>query len=238
MPTTRMKISKEELDKGTIPVNQILIRMTYSSEGRKTKSGIIVGFETDTQFVDDTGHAADLAEVSGIVYKLPEQLYFNENDESGMNWDCDIDLQVGDEVWFSQFESKNSTEVECEDIVYKFIPYADCFVAKRDKKIFTLNGYVLCEPIYQEQISTLDPLSKDKIDMTRGIVRYLGKPNRQYLRPQYVDMIDLKEGDLVQFEANTPLFLLERNRYLSLFNDNKLYWVVQRRRIALILKRE
>jgi hypothetical protein len=220
-----------------VPYNFILVEMLYTSEGIKTKGGIIIGFNLDTTY-EGGAWDADLAEVCAMVYKVPSGLYYHTEDERGMPWDCDMDLQAGDIVWFSQFESKNSSEVECDGVVYKFIPYADCYVAKRKNNVICLNGYVLCEQVYREAINSLDTISKGELDMTRGIVRYLGKPNRAYIRDTYSDIKDLREGDLVQFAKGTPLFLLERRSWLALFDDDKLYWVVQRRRIALILKRE
>lgn len=257
------QITKKELDKGVVDVNHVLLELTHSSEGAKTQSGIIIGFLTDDQFAGEDGHvdghAADLAEVYGKVYKLPQRLYFNPEDESGMPWECDMDLQIGDLVWFNVIESKNAVALECEGKFYLFIPYQDCYVARRHHpavplntdfayiyeggidpwdEVIGINGYVLLEPVHKKTLSPLDVISKDQIDPTKGIVRYFGKPNKRYLRPEYTDIVDLKEGDLVQFDRKCRPFLLERKNYVARFEGDKLFWIVLRRNIAVILKRE
>lgn len=236
----RTRISREELDDSIIPVNHVLVEMQYSAVGAKTKSGIIYGFDVDEQYQGEDAHAADCAEVWGIVVKVPQKLYFNPDDENNsMPWDCEMELQEGDRVWFSALESKNSVELECEGKVYKSIPYMDCFVAIRDMsgKVIMLNSYVLCTPLKKESLSSLDTISKDKIDMTKGIIAFCGNPVKRYLREQYCDLPDLREGDMVQFDAKTPLYYLERKGYTATFDGDNLYWVVQRRRIVMILNR-
>jgi len=74
---------------------------------------------------------ADLAECYARVYKVPKALYFNPDDPLSMDWETEMELQVGDMVWFSIMESKNSPEILCEKTLYKSIPYADMYVAKR-----------------------------------------------------------------------------------------------------------
>lgn len=244
----RQIISKEELLRATIPANHVLVKMLHKAEDTKTHAGIQVGFNPDDIYAEGTdSHAANVAEVHGEVVKLPEVLWF---DEYGMPWECEMELNVGDIVWFSALESRNAIELECEGETYRSIPYADCFVAKREvwvdkwsvpqkKKtvIIPLNCYILCEPVYEDSVSALDVTSKDKIDKTRGIIRYIGEPVKRYLREQYTDIEDLREGDLVQFEPKTPLYLMERLKETALFNDDKLYFIVQRRRVSMLIQR-
>ena len=245
--THRQNLTRKQLEEGRIPNNYVLLEMMHSSEGIKSKGGIIVGVLLDEDYDDETTtHAADLTEVYGKVYKLPEKLTYAEN---GMQWDCDMDLQVSDIVFFNVIESKNAVEIVCEDKLYKLIPYQDCYCAKRLGKIWRgyggatgedvvvmLNGYVLCKPTYVQTDSPLAVEDK-KEDKTRGIIRFVGKPNRSYLNPNYVDFVDLHIGDLVLFNPNTPLFPLERKSALAQFDGNNLYNVVQRRRIAMVLSK-
>jgi len=249
----RTKISKEEFDNGIIPVNHILVKMDCASaEGLTTKAGITVGFLEDDTFKNPDGnvesHTADLAQVYGTVYKIPQKLYFNLDDEGGMPWDCDMELQEGDIVWFDIIEAKNAVEIECEGIIYRFIPYMSCFVAKRNRwlskfgnekivDVILLNGFVLCSPVKLKSTSSLDITSQDKIDITKGIIAFCGHPVKRYFREQYCDIPDLRVGDLVQFEKRTPLIYLERKGYLAHFDGDNLYWVVQGRRIAMVLNR-
>ncbi len=212
----RQEITRKELDSSFIPANHILVEMPLrSDEEQRTRAGIITGFRSDETF-EHGEHAADTAQVYGKVVRVPER--------------------------------KNADEIECESKVYKSIPYQDCYCAKREiwvdkwtqKKetiVIMLNGFILCEPVYLENVSALDVISQDKIDKSRGIVRFIGEPVKRYIREQYTDIADIQVGDLVQFDPQSPLYYLERNKFTSVFNDDKLYFVVQRRRISLILKR-
>jgi hypothetical protein len=254
----REKIAKEELASARIPVNHVLVRMTHTAEGIKSKGGIIVGFRTDETFEGDDSHTADLAEVYGQVYKVPERLFFDPEDEQGMPWECDMELQVGDTVWFSALESKNSVEIECEGQVFKSIPYQDCFVAKRfiasaysevlnsrqtlwtnDRywEVVCLNGYLLCSPVCNKNVSYLDVTSTDTIDKTQAKVVFMGNQVKRYMRDAYNDIPDIRVGDLVQLEPKTPLVWLERKAMIATFDGNNLYYVIQRRRVSLILER-
>jgi len=211
--------------------------MTYSCEGIKSKGGVIIGVNIDDEYEDEnTTHRADFTEVYAQVFRVPDKLYYNREDQHSMAWDCDMELEIGDMVWFNTMESFNAVEIECEDEFYRLIPYSDIYVAKRKQKVIVLNGYVLCEPIFTSIEHRL-AIENKKEDKSRGIVRFVGKSNREYQRPEYVDFVDLQVGDEVLFNPNTPLFPLERKSYLAHFDGNNLYNVVQRRRVAMVLKR-
>ncbi len=255
--TFRQTLSKEQLDNGIIPGNTVLVEMVHSMEGIKSKGGIIVGFNTDVEYEDESdSHAANMTEVYAKVVKCPQKLYYNRKDHSNtMPWYCDMDLMVGDIVYFNIIESKNAVEIVCEDRLYKLIPYQDLYCAKRyhDKQswdsekyligtdpwweVIMLNGYVLLEPIYKKNISALAVSEQGEVDKTKGIVRYAGKSNKEYLRKEYIDFQDLEIGDEVLLSPGTPLFLLERKAFLAQFDGDNLYWVVQRRRISMVLSK-
>ena len=211
---------------------------------------------------DTSSRPADLAEVSCIVYKLPARLYFNPDDPNkSMPWDCDMDLQVGDHVWTNPIEALNAIGMECESKVYRLLPYQDLYCAKRTiqlpgnisvkdiidiwkqtgdllypansiNAVIMLNGYVLCEQIHKESLSVLDVTTQEQIDTTKGKIAYLGKQNRRYLSNELCDFENLSVGDVVLFDKKYKPFLLERTLYASKFSQDKLYWVVPRRRIV------
>jgi len=249
-------------------MNHVLIKMVFRAEGATTKSGVIIGFNEDDVYAEgDDSHSANLAEVYGIVEKVPQELYFNPDDPKSMDWETDIELEVGDMVWYSVLEAKNSVQLICDGVLYKSVPYQDCYVAKRStiqcfggsfnsdgkvsrtdfenalrnayrEEVIPLNGYVLCFPIYFDKISPLDAISDTQIDMTRGKVAFVGKPVKTYKNASYNHIGDLRVGDEVLFDKNAPLFYLERSKQLATFDGDNQYWVVARRRIALVLKRE
>jgi hypothetical protein len=231
--------------------------MTYTTEGIKSKGGIIIGFNTDWEFEDETdSHAGNLAEIYAKVYRCPPKLYYERGDSLSMPWDCNMELQVGDTVFFNAIESRNSVEIVCEGKTYKLLPYQDLYCAKRTlwikkydiglgcdierwngTEVIMLNGYVLLERVYLENVSPL-AVSKDAgLDKTRGIIRYVGSSPKEYQRKEYSDIKDLEVGDMVLFAPNSPLFLLERTTALSTFDGDNLYWCVHRRRISMVLSK-
>lgn len=231
-----------------------MVEGELTAEGKKTKGGIIIGHNEDSVYEDETTNwEADICEVAAKVYKLPERLYFNKKDiNHSMPWDYDyeigIDLAEGDEAWYSPLESRNAVTVVCEGKGYKLIPFQDLWVAKREswvnkwagtKKevIIPLNGYVIIEPVFKINDSPLAVEKKGEMDKTKGIVRFCGKPNRAYINEGYVDFQDLQEGDKVLFNPGTPLIPLERQKYNAHFIGEELFFVVQRRRIAMVLER-
>lgn len=259
--THKQTLSREQLDNGVIPSNTVLVEMTYTTEGIKSKGGIIIGFNTDWEFEDETdSHAGNLAEIYAKVYRCPPKLYYERGDSLSMPWDTDMELQVGDIVFFNAIESRNSVEIVCEGKTYKLLPYQDLYCAKRlvthktpsdvlweykitgrvnltEYEVIMLNGYVLLERVYLENVSPL-AVSKDAgIDKTRGIIRYVGSSPKEYQRKEYSDIKDLEVGDMVLFAPNSPLFLLERTTALSTFDGDNLYWCVHRRRISMVLSK-
>lgn len=243
----RITLSKEELKRAKIPTNHVLVKLIYRSEGLKTKGGIVVGFNEDTNYAeDDSYHVSDIAEIYAEVVKVPEKLFFDKTSPQSMDWECAMELERGDIVWTNALESKNANEIFCDGQVYRSLPYADLYVAKRTIYVngttstvnIPLNGFVLCKPCYLPKLGTLDVTSQDTVDKTRGVVAYVGNPVKQYLRDSYCDIEDLRVGDEVLFAPKTPLFFLERTPELARFDGNNLYWVVLRRRIALIINRK
>lgn len=239
MPVERIKLTKEEFENGAMPPNNhVLVELGYSNVHAKTKSGIEIGFGYGMTYAEGGNSVgADLQEVFGVVRRVPEKLLFGRG---LMGWETDIELSVGDYVWFSLLESANAIEIECEGRVYKLLPYEDLYVARKggmEGDVVCLNGYVLLSTVNRMKISDLDHLSEGQIDANRGIVAYVGKPNKRYLNERYADHTGLRQGDLVLFAPRTPLFLLERKSYLARFDGDNLYMVTQARRITMVLKR-
>jgi hypothetical protein len=98
--------------------------------------------------------------------------------------------------------------------------------------VICLNGYVLCLQKNKESLSHLDVTTQDKVDKTKGIVAYFGKPNKRYIQKEYTDFVDLKRGDEIILNHKCVPFLLERQLYASKFDENNLYWVIPRRGIV------
>jgi hypothetical protein len=167
-----------------------------------------------------------------------------------MTWDVNMELMIGDYIWFSVLESKNATEIVCEGVTYRSIPYQDCYVAKRRyswqdvpdiasaTEIICLNGMVLLKPCFCPVLGDLDHFSQKTIDMTRGIIKFVGSPPNAYIRENFSHIEDLRVGDEVLLEKRTPLFYLERTPSIATFMGNEQFWVTQRRRIVAVLSRK
>ena len=253
MPTNQIKLTRKQFDEGDLvfPANHVVVEVSYSNENAKTKAGIVVGFDKDKIFAEGTeAHAADLMEVYGTVVKVPEKLYFDMDDPKSMEYETEQELQVGDMVWFGLIESANAVEILVEDKLYKIMPYADMYVAKRFGRIWRgvggatgediiipLNGLCLCQTVTHKKISELDFVSESKIDITKCIVKYIGKPNKRYKNLNNVDHQDLQVDDLVLLAPRCPIMYLERKKYMARFNGDELYIIVPRRKIVMVIER-
>ena len=249
------EITQKEFDNIIIPINHVLCEQYYESEGMTTKSGIILGVLTELTYQDpdnpkdDSSHVADFAETSLRVVKVPKMLYFDIEDSHSMPWQTQIEIESGDLVWTNPIDALNAITVICSGRTYKVIPYQDLYVAKRTfqrghlnihsfDQVICLNGYCLLKQIHKSSISELDVTSEDIIDKTIGEIAYVGSCNSQYQNPNYYDFQDLQKGDVVLFDRKTTPFLLERQKFSSQFDRENLYWVVQRRGIAMVLNRK
>ena len=240
----RTKLTKEEFEKAVVPSNHIIVELLREEDQAYTHGGTYLGMHEDSTWEEESEtHSADIASVVGIARKLPNKLTFGAK-EGDMPWDCDMVLKEGDMVWFNVIESKNSNEIVVDGTVHRVIPYRDVYVAKRrvgfewDGKpyydVIMLNGFVLLEQVPIPSMSELDTLDHGVYN-DRGIVRYLGAPNRKYIRKEYTDSLPIKEGDLVFIQRGYQPFPLERRTYLSEFSKDKIYYVIQRRRLIFAL---
>jgi co-chaperonin GroES (HSP10) len=237
MPETiKIELTRKQLDEGILPINHVLVEMTHNNDYKATKSGIVIGLP-DRSTYDANALGADMQEIWGIVYRTPLKLFFDEKDSDSMDWDCDMEVEKGDVAYFGLIDSANCHEVVCEDRLYKIIPYQELYVTKRGKDIIPLNGYILCQTVNMKKISELDVLSEDKIDKTKAIVRFVGTPNKRYKTKSYADHLDLQPGDEVLLEPRTPFLFLERKTQFATFDGDNLYIVVQRKKVAMVIKR-
>ena len=166
----RQEIYLQNLSNYTPYRGNVLIKLK-SKEGATTKAGIIVGFEPETKYVEETGsHIADLTATEGEVIALPIH-HWTEG------YAIENELQIGDYVYFSYFASIHGTDVWVgspgHQELYRLIPYSGMMAAKRNNEVIILNGFVLLEEVNKEDDSDVlwSPSSKDN---TRGIIRYMG----------------------------------------------------------------
>lgn len=156
---------------------------------------------------------------TGIVEMLPEELTFNKKDpNSGLKWLTDNELQIGDTVWVSKRDMINALGNKCVDnrknapenrfienedeSLTVIIKYDDIRFVKRGDEYFSINGWLIIEPMEEENINT-SLLIPDtvKIGYSKRVGRILYASNTIYdYSPFYGDsdnFFDIQKGDIV-----------------------------------------
>jgi len=232
---THVKIDKKDLERLKPLNNFVLIKTIADVEKLKTPSGIYL-VSPNAKIWDEARHANRI----GLVVSTPDILtYKSKTNKYAMDWDTDMELKVGDVVWYSYFDDLNCQWYICEGEEYKLIPYGNCYVAKReyrgDVDTICLNGYILCEDVYAKPVSDLQV--KTKIDNRLGKVAYVGNRNKEYKIYKYNDCADVNVGDIIIKRDKRVRILLEDEYYAS-FDDKKIFWVIQRKDIMGIMSQE
>jgi hypothetical protein len=241
-----MKISKQDLLFFQPTPNHVLVRSVVSM------NTVTVGGQ---QILIDTSYKPEHhQEVICEVIKAPKKLIFDRTKPSGesMEWLTTMDLKTGEIVWcnyLSVLKGKENLEIECEGVKYFIINYQQIYLKKVKQRVEMLNGYVLCEPVYVEDLKDKILISK-MIDVQRlkkfdeyegvaretqyGIVRYLGKPVEEYHNANAVPDDDyLRVGDMVMFTTPNNV-RLEHNLHRH-FNGEDMI-VSRRNRILGIIQ--
>ncbi len=239
-----IKIKESDIGQWKLPPDgqQVIIEITERTEDKKTKGGLMVGHNADDVYAEgDSSHKADVAEVWGTIMAVPTDLHYHRS-RLDTPWDTDVEVQIGDTVWFDYFGSVNCTVLMAGERMFYMISYYDLYVAKRGDTIIPLNGYCLCEPLEVDNPSKFAINIGDDHRKDRTRVKYLGKPNKSYLKNDRDygtynnDKIDVKSGDIVILRKDCPLYYLERVDMIATFSDSP-YYVIQRRRFEMVVNK-
>lgn len=137
------------------------------------------------------------AKTAGEVVGVPEKLVYNTDPESfnSMEWDTDMELQVGDVIIYNYLAVKNALHMkQFIDSETVCIPYDKIYVAIRDGEIICINGNILVEPEEEVVNTFLEVPDNAKVKSKQlGRVVHAGKPNRQYRA--YAINFGIKSGD-------------------------------------------
>lgn len=226
--------------------NYVLLKPVHDMGKTVLKSGVEL-------FVDNLWKPENHANVICEVCVRPIEVFFNRKRmKYSMDWLTDLDLLVGEKVWISylaalQAEKKFHIIIDGEK--YYFIRYEDIYLTIRDNDIRMLNGYILIEPIKEKQesnfIITVDNATnailtdgdgtqvRKSVDDKLGIVKHIGRPNREYINKKQWDDDYISIGDkvLMKYKNNVRL---EADSHMVLF-DHKMI-VTQRRHISMIMR--
>lgn len=179
----------------------------------------------------------------GTVAKVPEHLWLrNKDNHNGMEWKTDMELEVGDLVYFGIMSSANAIEVHisaCDDptshITYFLLDYREILMRIRKGVIRPLNGFVLMKKIMEDTVK-ISGLVLDFVkqrNKNKGVITHVGEPNEYYLGvggiDDYAEDADVVVGDVVSLSipAVTPL---EDNTFAEMDE----YYYCQRRWIKAV----
>jgi len=208
--------------------NRVLVKTHQKVTAERTKSGIIMiaPSETDWRPAEHTNRISE-------VVLAPERLFYSEGvkDFDSMPWDTDMELQKGDIVWHDFLAAHNCPVAVCDgqpDEEYKLLHYSDVYLVKRGEELIPINGYVLCEEVWEQP-----PLMPREVNKKLGKVSLLGKPNRAYRRSKQTDEAEVKVGDTIIKRRKDVHILLEAEDHRVL---DRPYFRIQRRDIYGILE--
>lgn len=210
--------------------NQVLVKPLTKNIERKTASGIwLVGDE-------EWNKAAHVDRMCEVV-KVPDHLFFTEdNSVYSMEWETEMELQVGDVVWCEYLRIMYSERVHCQGQEYFLLFYGSIYVAKREEEIIPLNGYVLLERVYHPDTVIGSHTIKGEINKKQGIVRYVGSVNKRYKSKGISDegTEDIKPVDKVALRLDAEVMLEEECH--AMFDNGKMYRVEQRKNIIAVIE--
>jgi|ERR1035441_9088654 co-chaperonin GroES (HSP10) len=228
MPTIRHYLPKEKIEKVKPHINYVLVKIDDPNEYRVTEGGIFLSV------IEGEGTEAPLSKDInrfGIVISICNRLRFNTSSRTQttrkgdlnvaaydtLENDVDIEVRVGDVVWYSFISGNNcdefvTTEVEKDKYdrpiryTYKLLRYDSLRLIRRGNSIKTLNGNVIIRPKENIVESSLElvhakyelpsgDVFDSKLDTLRGEVVYSGTPNKSYRAPQFSDGEGVSSGD-------------------------------------------
>lgn len=148
----------------------------------------------------------------GTVAVIPNRLKFGIG---GMSWKTDIEIQVGDTVWFNYlvclmalgrllnpvYRSDETRYYTCGEDIYVLLPYESLIVAKREVSKFPtgyteticLNSYVIGKQI-KRKVSDKLIVNDEKTGWVKLL--HVGNPVTEYFT-ETVEIEDVEAGDTV-----------------------------------------
>ena len=184
-----MRISKSELEAMKMMPNYVLVKPDRLAEDEyNLKSGIKL-------YIDTKYETSLHINIWGTVVKSPRKLFYKNLTDGSLPWDTDLEISEGDYVMYDfvaaaqalgklydpNFEGDDTKYIFCEDELYIVFRYNDLFLKKKGDDITMLNGFVLVEPVSEDEISSdVIILLEQKQSVRYGIVAYKGSMIREY----------------------------------------------------------
>jgi len=170
-------------------------------------------------------------------------LLAQDYNRESLEYDTDIELQVGDRVAFRYLAKMNAYT---DGLVFDtdrgkaiLMPYDLIYMAIRGEQMHPINGWVIVEPIdytLAEIRAKLGGMVADLQDERKegiGVVAAVGSPLRGYLKFDYQDVDEVQVGQTIRFRKDllTPI---EWKSHKELGSGKNPYIRVQRKDILLI----
>lgn len=158
---------------------------------------------------------AKQARRQGILIKTPANIPW----VSGDMWRCDLEAEIGDDVWFEGFYATEQIErrklgagqdkvLEVEGKTYIQVPARTIVAAKREDKYIPCNGYVLGE-ILPEETVTASGLTIIGSPTEYNRIRVVATPEKlpEFRNPDLFKNVKVETGQIVWVNKKYPVWL-------------------------------
>jgi co-chaperonin GroES (HSP10) len=233
-----MKLSKQEFESLRPFANHVVVKPD------RLNDECIIGNDIKL-YLDATWADGEHVCVTGEIVKVPAELTMMKHGIPLMDWVTDMQLCVGDKVWYDFVAAKNCFEqernkdtrfIDVDGEIYIVLKYQDFFLTKRGEETIMLNGYILAEPVDEELKTTIElPEHLKKKDSAKyAKVVTIGKGNTRYLDERIPpDSNEIGVGDFITF---VPYANIELEYDLhATFEGKKKFYRIHRRFITAVV---
>lgn len=220
--------------------NKVLIKIDVSAY-ETLGSGFMLGDE-QYEFSANRYNVAVHSVRHGEIVKQVDTFYYSPSKNGLQDHKTEIETLIGDDVFFPTGESENCPLFRFKNDYYLLMDYEILYLAKRKtsvKKIenqvevngslfdiIMLNGFILCERVYDEIKSSIS-LEDKVLNKKYAKVVYLGNPV-EYRSPKHISAEGIKIGDIIILTNYGAEVMLEDELHLF-FDGMNTYRVVQRK---------
>lgn len=183
-----------------------------------------------TLYFDTTYHEDQYTVRSGKVAKVCNRLDDFKGSDSIVK--SDIEIEPGDEVWFTAMSYGDDSLICWDNKKYIIIRYGELYMRRRHGKIYMLNDYVLCTTIddYEWESDVIINPDRKRQDIIAK-VESVGDPKIYYTdKGPYMEDVDV--GDIIMVSSSSRNLFLERDIINTL--DKQYICVIRKNIIANI----